>query len=318
MPSGVERKLEPIRRNVRFWHRFGIHAVPLILVLRDDVKALEDKPVHSKGRILRGITPKAIEKLETDDIEFFVGFVDSFGIRDEKLNPIDQSLTSLIQYMRFLNHGWQLGVDAIVPPKEDVKLPLPRKHRWYVVTQRPDSPGSTTLITEYYSLELVLGRIWKKLLQQENSDIRRRKYADTPVQSPLSRRARSEFQIRTEQIYRFKASSKHSVYTVFYYEGDMTPREWASTKDWGDLTPRFYQVGSDDIGSPFFFDKAKLVTGADAETNAFLFGILAEHDEDALVAEYEPTLEPGTIGPPRSWVNVPVVYVDAKELEAAD
>jgi hypothetical protein len=46
-------------------------------------------------------------------------------------------------------------------------------------------------------------------------------------------------------------------------------------------------------------------------------GVLAEHDEDALVASYEPTLELNTRGGPQDWVNVPVVWVEAKNVVTA-
>ncbi|MCP4250577.1 MAG: hypothetical protein GY778_26340, partial [bacterium] len=57
-----------------------------------------------------------------------------------------------------------------------------------------------------------------------------------------------------------------------------------------------------------------LVTGANVETNEFLYGALASKEVgQGLVAEYEATLPAGQ-GDPSDWVNVPLVYVEASDV----
>jgi hypothetical protein len=133
-------------------------------------------------------------------------------------------------------------------------------------------------------------------------------FAVTPISSPL-RRLQYSLPVNQTRTLRYRNLGDRPFYSV------LDASKLADEDQWGDLHPEFYQVGPDDCGSPFLVNKALLVTGANADTNAMLYATMVRRqDWAAFVSNYEPTLSPDSVGAPSEWVNVPLVYVNRADV----
>lgn len=310
MPSEFQIKLREARRKHQFWKKYGVRSAIAAMVTDGKARVGRGGPVKSaKGRVLYGLIPEDWDDVDEDDFEFFLAAVDSVRA-GPKNNPLDKNLTSLGELARFLAEGWR--VPALVPYANDIKSNLTiTQWTWHIRVQRPATDGSAKVENQHFSIRAVINRIRRALLQAEQLEIAKTHSLTTPGGS----RPRDRFDggafvqtINKSRLLTYRDEDDRPFYSVMYGS-----RELGDEDLWGKVQARFYQVGPDNLGDPFLFAGARLVTGADAATNEVLWSALARYSSRSLVTEYQATLPAGR-GGPIGWVHLPMVYVKKDDV----
>jgi hypothetical protein len=311
MPSELQNKMRKPGRKQRFWREYGVRS--LIAAMATDGNAqdgLNGSVRSSRGRVLYGLLPEDWDDVDTDDLEFFLAAVDAVRSLPED-NPLDKELTNLCKLARFLADGWRVA--AVLPYREETRSNIPiTRWTWHVRVKRPEREQSHHLIDQDFSIRVVINRIRERLIEAERARIASDTALLTAAGSmPQGRRdGGAAYQsIHRDTVLRYRDQNDRPYYSV------MNAQEIGDEDNWADFEPMFYQVGSRDIGKPFIITDALLVTGANAETNEFLFSELARNDPLALVTKYQEVLARyTTVGPPSAWVSAPVVYVEEADV----
>ncbi|MCC7374378.1 MAG: hypothetical protein IT581_06965 [Verrucomicrobiales bacterium] len=306
-PSELQTKLHGPLRKYRFWRDHGVDSVIAALVTGGEVPSRQGGPNESaEGRLIYGIVPSDWEQFDVSDLEFFLAIIDSIR-RPPSDNPLDQGLTDASKLIRFLKEGWVSR--AILPTEESADSTLPMtRWNWYAMMQRPEHDGSTVLTDSTFDLTRVISRIRETTQRSEQVLIERISSLATPARM-ADREPHTDWSLPLDKskTWSYRTRSNRPFYSVTGAADEIGDED-----EWGNIEPRFYQVGDDGNFDPFMLATAKLVTGADVATNEILWSCLSRHDPRALIQDYQPTLTGS--GPPSSWVALPMVYVDAADV----
>jgi hypothetical protein len=300
--SAANERRSKVVAIAAFWNDFGVSC---------QILGISKRRGGNEEVVLRGAE-------EWKSIDLFPAFVSGVSAESED-NPLDQNLTDMLSLIAFLFLGEQRG--ALVSPDADKNQPLYLR-RWFVKLKQPVREGQKIFLEDQYlPLSPVISRILSKTVGTEEEKIRGLNNVGTPWKSLARRGGHQTLAVNTGAHLLFREGQSHEVYATRDLKGARNnvvitwgPRKQSVSDSKGRPIPSFLQVGEENVGEPFVFGEALLVTGANPSTNAALYSALVQRDGDGLILDVRMTSIGGG-SPTVSYTHVPMVYVDKSEVD---